>query len=66
MGRGFAEKNNLVTRNLKNVQKSQFITDIVTHSIKIICNYKNTDLLQKQISQIAQIIFVDQLKMTKD
>lgn len=55
-----------MTRNLRNVKKSQFITDIVSHSMKTICNYKNGEFIQNEISEIAQIIFKNNLKITKD
>lgn len=57
IGRIFTEKNNLITRNLKNVQKSKFITDIVSHSVKTICNYKNDEFINDEIGRITLTIF---------
>jgi hypothetical protein len=41
IGKIFTQKNNLITRNLKNINKLKFINDVVSHSIKTICHYKN-------------------------
>lgn len=47
IGKIFTEKTNLITRNLKNVKKSKFINEIVSSSIKTICNYRNEEFINE-------------------
>lgn len=66
IGRVFTEKSNLITRNLKNVRKSRFINDIISHSIKTICNYKNEEFVNEEIKKISQFIFGNKAILTRD
>lgn len=66
IGKVFTEKTNLITRNLKNVKKSKFINEIVTNSIKTICNYKNQEFINEEINRIVESIFGTQSSLAKE
>jgi hypothetical protein len=67
IGKIFTQKNNLITRNLKNVDKSKFINEVVSHSIKTICHYKNEQFINEFIAKASKTVFGEyKSRLTKD
>jgi hypothetical protein len=67
IGKILTQNNNLITRNLKNVDKSKFINEVVSHSIKTICYYKNEQFINELIAKITKTIFGEHSnKLTMD
>jgi hypothetical protein len=67
IGKMLTQNNNLITRNLKNVDKSKFINEVVSHSMKTICYYQNEQFINELISKVTKTIFGEHSnKLTMD
>ena len=58
LGKFFTSKNSFITRNINHMKKNKNVHEILSCSVRFICNYQNKEFLEMEIKKVSNLIFI--------